>query len=347
MSQQLTIPEQRKNFLNLVQGENFKKQVALAIPKHLTPDRMLRIALTAMNKQPLLFECDPNTVLACIMDCAQMGLEPDGRNAYLIPFKDKQRGMICQLIVGYQGLIELAYRHPLVRGVRAKVVYEKDAFDYDEGLHPRLMHKPYDGEDDPGELKFAYAICDIGEGGHTFVVCPKRVVMKAKASSRGADSAFSPWTKFPDAMWMKTAVRRLAPFMPRASELAMALQVDDEQTSTDIQSTILPMGTIGAPQIQTPTEQAAAEANEGPPVAQGQAQAESETGPSAAELRKQLIAKGNESNIGKVKIQKTLLAMNYMSDVQTIDTLDRDALAKIMDSWEEIADKIKNPDEPS
>jgi recombination protein RecT len=371
MSNQLTVAEQRKSFLQVIQGDSFKKQIALALPKHLTPDRMLRVALTAMNKTPGLYECDPNTVMACLMDCSALGLEPDNRNAYLIPFNDKRKGKICQLIVGYQGLIELGYRHPSVTGIRAKAVYEKDDFTYDEGLHPRLEHRPYDGDGEPGALKYAYAICNIGDRGSTFVVLNRRQVMKAKNFSRGSDGEYSPWRTSEEAMWVKTAVRALAKFMPRSTELSHAIQVDDDQTgSIDIGSTVIPTGNVGSslptpPIEKTITERAQEEAAAAPVEHTEAAKSQQATvsapeaaatptapapekkpaGPSAESLRKQILAKGTELNAGKVKIQNTLRMMGWIKPEDTLDSLDADTLANVLAGWDQVSEAIKNPPE--
>ena len=67
--------------------EQLKRQVALALPKHLNADRMARIALTEFNKNPKLGECDPTTVFAAVVIASQLGLEPGIQGqGYLIPY---------------------------------------------------------------------------------------------------------------------------------------------------------------------------------------------------------------------------------------------------------------------
>jgi recombination protein RecT len=43
----------------LLQDPAFKAQIAAALPRHMTPDRMARIALTELRKNPDLMQCDP------------------------------------------------------------------------------------------------------------------------------------------------------------------------------------------------------------------------------------------------------------------------------------------------
>ena len=53
--------------------EKVKPQLALALPKHLTADRMARLALTAFSTSPKLQECDPMSIAASIMTAGQLG----------------------------------------------------------------------------------------------------------------------------------------------------------------------------------------------------------------------------------------------------------------------------------
>lgn len=330
---------QRKNFLSVVQGDGFKKQLALAVPRHLNPDRVLRIALTVMNKNPKLYDCDQSSVLGSIMDASQLGLECDNRAAYLVPFNDKRRGLICQLIIGYQGFIELAYRHPLVKGIRAKAVYDKDHFEYDEGLVPKLEHRPYDGDDDAGKLKFAYAICNLEGGGFTFVVLNRRQVMKAKAFSRGSDSSFSPWQTSEEAMWVKTAVRALAKFMPRSTELTQAIMSDDENSgAVDIAAAVIPSGNVGQ---RDPLEDAR---NVTPLEDKPDAPTEPEEqkGPDLATLQKVVTAKCTESNISKSLLVGFLVVSGKVAEKTAFGDIPAPVLDYVANNWVEVVEGIRN-----
>ena len=88
-----------------VLSDQFKKQLALAVPKHLSPDRMARIAATELRKTPALLNTTPASFLGAVMQSAQLGLEPGSAlgQAYLVPY-----GNQCQLILGYRGMIDLA-----------------------------------------------------------------------------------------------------------------------------------------------------------------------------------------------------------------------------------------------
>ena len=75
------ITNKTKKLQDLISSDKFKEQIALALPKHLTPDRMARVALTTVLKTPKLAECDPASVLQALLTCSQPGIAPDGRRA--------------------------------------------------------------------------------------------------------------------------------------------------------------------------------------------------------------------------------------------------------------------------
>lgn len=138
--------------------DSLKKQVALALPKHLNADRMARIALTEFNKNPQLAKCEPRSVFASVIIASQLGLEPGIMGqAYLIPYKDHKAGkMICQFIPGWQGLVDLAQRSGR-SSVWTGAVFEGDDFDYEFGSDPFIKHKPR-GARDPEKLLYTYSV---------------------------------------------------------------------------------------------------------------------------------------------------------------------------------------------
>jgi len=215
-----------RNFLGDADGQ-LKKQLALALPKHMTPDRMLRIALTAAIGSPNLQKCFTTpagklSIARSLLSASQMGLEPDGINGHIVPF-----GGTAQFIPDYKGLIQLAYNHPKVKSIWFSVVYEKDFFVYEKGLNRTLQHKDTD-EDDPGPLKYVYAVCEMEGGAKTFVCMNRREVMQHKKASAAAGSGKSPWTTHEPAMWCKTAVKVLFKQIPQSNELRLGLERDDE-----------------------------------------------------------------------------------------------------------------------
>ncbi len=203
--------------------------IGASLPTGMSQERFARLLLTAANTNPGLLECSPRSFLAAGVTAAQLGLEPnDPRGlAYLIPFNDKKRGRIVNFIVGYRGMIELARRSGMVTSIFAYAVYEGDVFSYKLGLDPDLQHIPNpDGDEDPKKITHAYAVAKIG-GDSQFVVLTRKQVEKARSSSRGSDSSYSPWQTHYAEMAIKTAIRRLCKMLPQSVEMAKADTLDE------------------------------------------------------------------------------------------------------------------------
>jgi len=208
---------------NILQSESFKRQVAMALPRHMTPDRFLRIALTELRKNPKLNDCDHKSFLGAIVQCSQLGLEPgDGRGlAYLIPY-----GKDCQLQIGYKGLMELARRSDQIQSIQAQCMYSNDLFEFEYGLDDKLRHIP--SRDNRGEMIGAYAIAKFKDGGYQFEVMFKEAIDKIKSTSKAAKSSYSPWNTHYDEMARKTVVRRLCKYLPSSPELQQAITIDEK-----------------------------------------------------------------------------------------------------------------------
>ena len=189
-------------------------------------ERLIRMVENSMKRTPKLFECDPFTLYGAAMACAELQLEPGAGlgHAYMLPFANKGR-MECQLIIGYQGMIQVAERDGNIT-VDAQVVYENDDFDYELGLNPTMYHKP--AEADPGPVKYAYAIARYKDGRFKFRVITKHEIEQARETSKAGKSSYSPWgTHYPE-MARKTAVRRLFKMLPKTVAMG-AVQAIEEQ----------------------------------------------------------------------------------------------------------------------
>ena len=118
---------------------DFHDAVMKALPKHMKADRFIRVALTAIMKTPKLAECSQESMLKCMLDLSALGLEPDGRRAHLIPYRNNKKGtMEATLIVDFKGLIELSKRSGEVANWRAGLVCEADEFSWENGV---ISHK--------------------------------------------------------------------------------------------------------------------------------------------------------------------------------------------------------------
>lgn len=189
-------------------------------------ESLIRVAGAAMSRNPVLLQCTPNSVVLALMNCAQLGLEPNLLGAaYLVPYRNnKTRQMEAQLIVGYRGLIELARRSQQIHSIEAHVVKEKDDWEIRLGLTPVLEHTPYLGEGEAGKIVFAYAIAKLKDSSYQVEVMSRGDLDKIRAISKARDSG--PWATHTEEMCRKTVVRRLCKYLPLTVELVRALEQD-------------------------------------------------------------------------------------------------------------------------
>jgi recombination protein RecT len=215
----------REALRNLVDSN--KSAIGASLPSGMSQERFARLLLTAANTNPDLFECDPRSFLAAGVACAQLGLEPnDARGlAYLVPFRDKRRGKIVQVIIGYRGMMDLARRSGMVSSIQAFPVFRGDRFEYRFGLDPHLEHVPdEDGDEDPAKLTHVYAVAKV-QGDPQFAVLSRRQIDKVK--TQFAKSDLSPWNTNYVEMACKTVLRRLCKMLPQTVEMAQALGADE------------------------------------------------------------------------------------------------------------------------
>lgn len=202
------------------QISRMKDQFQMAMPRGVEATQLVRDALTALRGNPQLAQCESTSVLGSLMTCAQLGLRPGVLgHAYLVPFKGK-----ATLVIGYQGMIELAHRSGQIKSLIARTVYSADTFRVAYGLDDALIHEPrLDG--DRGEPVAYYAVAKFTSGGHAFVVMTAEDVRKHRA--RHALSQGGPWRDHFEAMAHKTCVRQLAKYLPQSTDLAHAIAADD------------------------------------------------------------------------------------------------------------------------
>ena len=202
-------------------------EIRKALPAVITPERFTRMALSAINNNPKLAECSPMSFLAALMNAAQLGLEPNTPlgQAYLIPFQNKG-SLQCEFILGYKGLINLAYRNEQLQTIQAQCVYTNDEFEYELGLNSKLIHKPALGE--RGEMVAVYALFKLQNGGYGFEVMSKQDVDSyAQKYSKAINSSFSPWKSAYTEMAMKTVIKRVLRYAPLKTDFLRAVATDE------------------------------------------------------------------------------------------------------------------------
>ncbi|KPJ34710.1 recombinase RecT [Burkholderia multivorans] len=219
--------------------ESQKATLAAVLPRHVSPDRMLKIALGALRTTPKLMECTVESLMGAVVQCSQLGLEPNTPlgHAYLIPFEKKKKvggewvteKVETQIVIGYKGLIDLARRSGQVVSIAAHAVHEHDHFDYAFGLDEKLEHKP--AMSARGRVIAFYAVAKLVGGGHAFEVMSAEQVNEIRDASQNykfaRDKSKTVWGQHYEEMGRKTVLRRLFKYLPVSIELASAAALDD------------------------------------------------------------------------------------------------------------------------
>ena len=226
---------------NMLEAPAMKTQIGMALPRHMNVDKLLRITMTSVQRNPLLLDCDPRSICACVIQSAQLGLAPDNATgqAYLIPFwNNKKKAYEAQLIPGYRGLEKLARNSGEISTIQARAVHANDVFDLEFGFDQKLRHVP--NLEDPGALRCVYAYAKFKDGGIQVDVMGIGDVEACRARSSGEQSAAkkrkegkwvapTPWETDYEEMAKKTVVRRLCKNLPLSAELAEAVSLADRE----------------------------------------------------------------------------------------------------------------------
>jgi len=243
-------------------SERGSKELTAALPSHLSAEQLVRSFVTAVrsDKTGKLAQCTKGSLSEGVMLAAQLGLSlaPAMGQAYLVPFKDRKRGVLeATFIPGYRGLIALAVQSGLVERIVGRPVYQGDDFYYSYGLHEDLRHVPTRGK--RGPLVASYAVAWLhGSSQPTFTVCELADIEKVQ--SRGGL-----WETHKPEMAAKTAIRRLAKFLPLSAEdrasqsLAAAVAIDDLAEARQVRA-LPPRGKVEVEQLPADDPWAAATA---------------------------------------------------------------------------------------
>ncbi|EAU0670485.1 recombination protein RecT [Salmonella enterica] len=228
-----TAMKNNNDVISFINQPSMKEQLAVALPRHMTAERMIRIATTEIRKVPALGDCDTMSFVSAIVQCSQLGLEPGGAlgHAYLLPFgnkNEKSGKKNVQLIIGYRGMIDLARRSGQIASLSARVVREGDDFSFEFGLEEKLVHRPGENEDAP--VTHVYAVARLKDGGTQFEVMTRKQIELVRAQSKAGNNG--PWVTHWEEMAKKTAIRRLFKYLPVSIEIQRAVSMDEKETLT-------------------------------------------------------------------------------------------------------------------
>lgn len=232
-------------------------QFQLAAPRGHEATQLIRDALTALRTTRNLDQCESTSVLGGLMTCAQLGLRPGVLgHAWLVPFwnskleiagedgRPRRGGHQAQLVIGYQGLVDLAYRSGLVEMIAARTAFTNDEFRLEYGVEDVFRHVPtLDGL--RGDPRLFYAVARIKGGGFAMTdpmtVAEMEAYRNEHATAKKDGRVVGPWVDNFEGMAHKTMIRRLAKLLPKSTELARALEAD-ERVHVNLEPTVVAPG---------------------------------------------------------------------------------------------------------
>jgi phage RecT family recombinase len=186
-------------------------------------------AVEAIKLQTAHPDVDVNSIKIAIFNAATLGLMlgPTMGHGYLVPFlinkgKPQQR-RIVQLIVGYKGYIELAFKSDWLAGLTTELVLKEDKFRRWNSIGgTQIEHELALGRKEvwPNVLA-AYCMYRTKAGYTNIVIVQRDELQRLKSRQKNV------WDSDPIPMCLKTPVRRAAKLWQLTRELGGATCMDN------------------------------------------------------------------------------------------------------------------------
>jgi recombination protein RecT len=211
-----------------------KEQIAAALPKHLTPERVIRMATTVFSRNPTLQKCPLESIVGCVVQASELGLELSGPlgEAWMVPrwnHHTKQTEATFQ--VGYRGYFQLAYRSGKVAKIPMRTVYAGDHFSIEYGTQDRIVHSPNLGPEQGQPIGwYTCVFMKSGEVDFEFMTVAQMEAHKQKfvqKDKNGNIPPSSPWITNEEPMNWKTTARRALKRQPLSVEIQKAVTWDE------------------------------------------------------------------------------------------------------------------------
>ena len=199
-------------------------EFAEALPSHIKPEHFQRATLTALQQNPKLIEVDRRSLFTALKRCAQDGLIPDGREAVLVIYSDRERGSVAQYQPMVAGIRKLVLQSGEITRFEQAVICEGDEWDYELGDTPHIKHKP--ALDNRGKPILAYSVAQFRDGTLSRDVMTVAEIEKRRDVSRSQRGG--PWVDWWNEMACKTVAKHHAKMLPMWVEARTALARDDD-----------------------------------------------------------------------------------------------------------------------
>lgn len=201
--------------------KNNEAQLKAALPEHITPARMTRLALTQFSQNADLAKCDLRTIFASVIVSAQLGLEVGiAGQGYLVPYKGK-----CTFVPGWQGLVDLVTRTGRAM-VYTGVIYKDQKYTFRDGARRDLEIHNESALDEVPDITHVYAIGWIN--GVTMPIIelwPIAKVVRHRDRFNKVGAKHYSYNNF-EMYARKVPLLQVIKYLPKSVQLANALEAD-------------------------------------------------------------------------------------------------------------------------
>jgi len=215
-------------------------EFAKALPGHITAERFVRTAQTAISMTRNIEKVtNPQSLLAACTKAAADGLILDGREAALVVDYNGE----VQYRPMMRGLLKLAYNSGQIKSLVVECARKGDVFHY-RPTDVEPIHHEINLEGERGEVFAVYALARLIDGGIVHEVMTVRDVNRIRDRS-DAYKAFknkkiksTPWDTDWSEMARKTVFRRLSKYLPSSTDRStfqQAVERIDEEYTFDAQ----------------------------------------------------------------------------------------------------------------
>lgn len=201
--------------------------------------RFVKRAQLTFNRKEDLQECEPASLVRCVVEAAEVGLAIDGKLCHAVAYNCKisKKGeperwaKMAQLQIDYKGLIAIGRRSGQIVDAWSDIVCEGEEFEaYRDGTKQVLRHTPAfrTGKE---KVIGAYAIVDFGGGRFRFEVMGEQEIDAIRQKSKAKDCG--PWVDFTNEMRKKTVLRRALKTHCDDPAVSMALEIEEREYEHD------------------------------------------------------------------------------------------------------------------
>lgn len=219
MEKQLQKTNNKITFSAYMTSTGINTKINQIIGSEKSGKRFISSIISAVSNNPMLQECDNASILSGALLGESLNLSPSPQlgNYYLVPFKDKEKGMVATFQLGYKGYIQLAIRSGQYKKLNVLAIKEGELIKYDplnEEIEVKLIENEIEREN--AKTIGYYAMFEYVNGFRKSLYWSKEK-MEAHAlkysngyrADKQKKTAYTFWSKDFDGMAYKTMLRQL------------------------------------------------------------------------------------------------------------------------------------------